>query len=81
MQPSHNTGVGWVPTLDIAARVAPLLLPAHGGSEDVRLHRAALVVDCLASCGVLAMGSSQPAVSLNLKARHTKLRQTLSLID
>ena len=57
--------VVWVSTLEVATRVAPLL--SRHVDETTRLLAAALVVDCLASCGVLAMTSTQPPLGLNLK--------------
>jgi hypothetical protein len=57
--------VVWVSTLEVATRVAPLL--TRHVDEKTRLLAAALVVDCLASSGVLAMTASQPPLGLNLK--------------
>ena len=57
--------VVWVATLEVATRVAPLL--TRHVDEKTRLLAAALVVDCLASSGVLAMTATQPPLGLNLK--------------
>ena len=60
-----DSPVVWVSTREVATRVAPLL--TRHVDEQTRLLAAALVLDCLASSGVLAMTPAQPPLGLNLK--------------